>query len=63
MTDDSKKKAETQSQEKKANANQQKVEKSSQEKRDKHGGDIPMLKFGAASNNFLKFMKHSLLLL
>jgi hypothetical protein len=55
MTDDSKKKTEPQLQEKTVNPNQQKVEKSHQDKKDKDSGDVPMLRFGTASNNFLKF--------
>jgi hypothetical protein len=53
MTDDSKKKTEAQVQAKKVNQHQQKVEKGHQEKRD--NGDVPVLRFGSASNNFLKF--------
>jgi hypothetical protein len=33
--------------------NQQKVEKGHQDKREV--GDVPLLRFGVASNNFLKF--------
>jgi hypothetical protein len=54
MADDSKKKTEVQGQMKKMqNQGQQKTEKLHQEKKDV--GDIPMLRFGNASNNFLKF--------
>jgi hypothetical protein len=53
MTDNSKKKTEPQGQVKKGQKSQQKVEKSYQEKKD--NGDVPVLKFGTASNNFLKF--------
>jgi hypothetical protein len=53
MTDDYKKKTEPQVQEKKVHPNQQKVEKSHQDKKD--NGDVPMLRFGTVSNNFLKF--------
>jgi hypothetical protein len=52
MTDDSKKKTRTQGQPKKMQ-NQQKVEKGHQDKREV--GDVPLLRFGVASNNFLKF--------
>jgi hypothetical protein len=54
MVDDSKKKTEAQGQSKKMhNQGQQKIDKAYQEK--KEIGDVPMLKFGNASNNFLKF--------
>jgi hypothetical protein len=54
MVDDSKKKTEAQGQAKKTqNQGQHKTEKANQEKQDV--GDIPMLRYGNASNNFLKF--------
>jgi hypothetical protein len=54
MVDDYKKKTEAQGQAKKTQSQgQQKTEKAYQEKKDV--GDIPMLMFGNASNNFLKF--------
>jgi hypothetical protein len=53
MADDSKKKTEVQGQGKKVQQGQQKVERTPQEK--KEIGDIPLLRFGTASNNFLKF--------
>ncbi len=54
MVDDSKKKTDVQGQVKKTQyQGQQKTEKVNQEKKDV--GDIPMLRFGSASNNFLKF--------
>jgi hypothetical protein len=53
MMDYSKKKTESQVQAKKVNQHQQKVEKGHQEKRG--NGDVPMLRFGTANNNFLKF--------
>jgi hypothetical protein len=58
MTDDLKKKTETQGQPKRMQ-NQQKVEKGYQDKREV--GDIPLLRLGVASNNFLKF-KEALLM-
>ncbi len=55
MVDDAKKKTNTQGHPKKVHnqQSQQKVEKGYQEK--KETGDTPMLRFGTASNNFLKF--------
>jgi hypothetical protein len=54
MVDDSKKKTETQGLGKKAqNQGQGKPDKAYQEK--KETGDVPLLRFGVASNNFLKF--------
>ncbi len=53
MADDSKKKTEVQGQGKKVQQGQQKVERTPQEK--KEIGDVPLLRFGVVSNNFLKF--------
>jgi hypothetical protein len=53
MADYSKKKTEVHGQGKKVQQGQQKVERTLQEKREI--GDIPLLRFGVARNNFLKF--------
>jgi hypothetical protein len=53
MGDDSKKKTEAQGQGKKVQQGQQNAARTSQEKREV--GDVPLLRFGVASNKFLKF--------
>jgi hypothetical protein len=53
MVDDSKKKTDVQVQGQVKKTQHQKTEKVNQEKKDV--GDVPILRFGSASNNFLKF--------